>query len=210
MTSKNYHGGSVKILYSKLDFERQENLFNFQLFFMKCVGQVPVQLELYFPKSCHTFAKGLAKSYCVFSAISTLHLAILYIKTTFDMLQHGKLEEITDALTMAIIYSFACFATCYWLWRSTAFLNFLNGINEQYRHHSIAGLTFVSAQSSFALAHKITKYWQLLCITGVICWALAPLILGSHTLPLKCWYPFDPLVSSCNGKDNDWKVKLEN
>lgn len=195
MSTSYFHGGSSNILYSKQDYERQENLFDLQLFFMKFVGQIPIELQLHLPKSWQNYARPLAQGYCVFSAISTFHLSILYLKTTWDMLEHGELEEITDALTLLIIYSFACFATCYWLWRSKALIDFLREISDNYRHHSIAGLTFVSAQTSSRLAYKITKYWLGSCIIGVVCWALAPLLMGLHSLPLKCWYPFDPLVS---------------
>ncbi|KAM7362487.1 odorant receptor 85e isoform 2-T2 [Cochliomyia hominivorax] len=125
--------------------------------------------------------------------ISTSHLALLYIKTTYDMLQMGELEEITDALTMAIIYSFASFATCYWLWKTKTLREFLENINKGHRHHSMAGFTFVSSHSSYNLAYKITLYWLRSCMVGVVSWALNPLLLGSYTLPLKCWYPFNPL-----------------
>lgn len=159
MSSSDFHGGSLQVFYSKKDHERRNNLFHLQLFFMKFVGQVPIDLEKYVSKSWQEAAKWLAKFYCAFSAVSTLHLSLLYIKTTYDMLQTGELEEITDALTMAIIYSFASFATCYWLWRTKSLRHFLADINAQHRHHSMAGLTFVSVHSSYNLAYKITLYW---------------------------------------------------
>ncbi|KAI8121869.1 Odorant receptor 85e [Lucilia cuprina] len=193
MSSNDFHGGSMNVLYSKKDHERRRDLFHLQLFFMKFVGQVPTNLEKYASVQWIGAAKKLARFYCAFSAISTLHLALLYIKTTFDMLQIGELEEITDALTMAIIYSFASFATCYWLWRTKSLRNFLENINNQHRHHSMAGLTFVSVDLSYNLAYKITLYWLRSCMVGVVSWALNPLLLGSYSLPLKCWYPFNPL-----------------
>lgn len=195
MASKDFHGGSSSVLYSKKDHERRKNLFHLQLYFMKFVGQVPINLEKYVTEPWQRTAKILAKCYCAFSAISTSHLAFLYLKTTYDMLQMGQLEEITDALTMFIIYSFASFATCYWLWKTKALTTFLQDINQRHRHHSMAGLTFVSSHSSYNLAYKITLYWLRSCMTGVVSWALNPLLLGSYTLPLKCWYPFNPLVS---------------
>lgn len=63
----------------------------------------------------------------------------------------------------------------------------------------MAGLTFVSAEHSIRLAYKVTLYWLIACCVGVVCWALAPLLLRSHTLPLRCWYPFDALVCIANG-----------
>lgn len=194
MSSKDFHGGSINMLYSKKDHERRKNLFRLQIFFLKFVGQLPFNLELNVSTTWQVTARLFSKFYCVFSVISTSHLALLFLKTTYDMLQLGKLEEITDALTMTIIYSFASFATCYWLRRKKYLMSFLEDINEQHRHHSMAGLTFVSAHSSYNLAYKITLYWLGCCIAGVVSWALNPLLLGSYSLPLKCWYPFNPLV----------------
>uniref|UniRef100_A0A1I8NX59 Odorant receptor n=2 Tax=Stomoxys calcitrans TaxID=35570 RepID=A0A1I8NX59_STOCA len=160
---------------------------------MKFMGQVPIKLENYFPSPLKALCRRLAMCYCVFCVFSNLHLSLLYMKTTLDMLESGELEEITDALTMAIIFSFSTFATCYWLIRSQTLLKFISKVNREYRHHSLAGLTFVSAKQSIRLAHKVSLYWLISCTVGVVSWALAPLLLGSHTLPLKCWYPFDPL-----------------
>lgn len=194
MAAADFHGGDLTVEYSENDNKRQDDVFGLQLFFMKFMGQVPMELEEKFHSSWQKFGRRLALSYCGFCVLSNLHLAILYVKTTFDMLQSGELEEITDSLTMAIIFSFSTFATCYWLLRSKSLTAFLGDINAKYRHHSIAGLSFVSARRSVQLAHKITLYWLISCMVGVVCWGLAPLLMRSHTLPLKCWYPFDPLV----------------
>lgn len=194
MSSADYHGGDADVLYSMYDSERQMDIFSLQLFFMRFMGQVPMQLDQYFPKSWQRFGQSLAKCYCAFCVISSFHMAILFLKTTYDMLQNGELEEITDSLTMAIIYCFSTFATCYWLWRSQRLTAFISDVNKRYRHHSMAGLTFVAAKRSILLAHKISFYWLIACAVGVVCWGLAPMLLGVHVLPLKCWYPFDPLV----------------
>ncbi|XP_075144814.1 odorant receptor 85e isoform X3 [Haematobia irritans] len=164
-----------------------------EMFFMKFMGQVPIKMEIYFSSSWKPWCRLLALSYCSFCVFSNFHIAVLFIKTTFDMLQDGVLEDITDALTLAIIYSFATFATCYWLYRSTVLVEFITQVNRRYQHHSLAGLTFVSAKRSIFLAHKTSLYWLIACIVGVVSWGLAPLLMGSHTLPLNCWYPFDPL-----------------
>ncbi|XP_075144813.1 odorant receptor 85e isoform X2 [Haematobia irritans] len=193
MSRKDFHGGDCDVIYSEYDSKRVDDIVNLQLFFMKLVGQVPIKLDVYFPPFWKPLCRCLAWCYSIFCVLSSLHMAILFIKTTFDTLQSGELEEITDSLTMAIIYSFATFATCYWLYRSVTLIKFINGVNRKYRHHSMAGLTFVSSKRSIVLAHKICKYWQTACIAGVVSWGLAPLLLGSHTLPLNCWYPFDPL-----------------
>ncbi|XP_073819305.1 odorant receptor 85e [Musca autumnalis] len=193
LSSVYFYGGNPDVLYSERDSEREDDIFKLQLLFLKFMGQVPMRLERYMPSGWKNVANNLAKSYCIFCVISSLHLALLYAKTTFDMLQRGELEEITDALTMTIIFSFSTFATCYWLLRSGALNNFVADINSNYRHHSMAGLTFVSAHQSIRLAYKISLYWLIACSVGVICWALAPLLLHSHTLPLRCWYPFDAL-----------------
>lgn len=194
MSSNDFHGGSTKVLYSKNDCERKSDLFHLQLFFMKLVGQIPINLELYVGKSWEMSAKLLSYFYSMFSVLSTLHLALLFIKTTYDKLQEGQLEEISDALTMAIIYSFAFYAIVYWLCKGNALRTFIDKINELYRHHSMAGLTFVNVYSTYNLAYKITLYWLRCCMIGVVFWALNPLLLRSYSLPLKCWYPFNPLV----------------
>ncbi|XP_058988311.1 putative odorant receptor 85e isoform X2 [Musca domestica] len=188
-----FYGGDSDVLYSEHDSGREDDVFKLQLLFMKFMGQVPMQLERRLPLGWKNVAGMFAKSYCIFCVISNLHLAILYVKTTLDMLHNGELEEITDALTMAIIYSFSTFATCYWLFNAEALNSFIGDINANYRHHSMAGLTFVSAEHSIRLAYKVTLYWLIACCVGVVCWALAPLLLRSHTLPLRCWYPFDAL-----------------
>lgn len=197
MASNDFHGGSLNILYSKDDCERKTDLFHLQLFYMKLIGQVPGNLELYVGKSWKLSAKLLSYSYSAFSIFSTLHLALLFIKTTYDKLQEGQLEEISDALTMAIIYSFACYAIVYWLHKGKSLEEFLAKINEFYRHHSMAGLTFVNVSAPYNLAHKITLYWLRCCMIGVVSWAINPLLLRSYTLPLKCWYPYNPLVCIC-------------
>ncbi|XP_061392398.1 putative odorant receptor 85e [Musca vetustissima] len=193
MPSSNVYVGDSDVLYSEHDSKREKDVFELQIFFMKFMGQVPVQLDRHLPSSWKNIANALAKGYCIFCVVSNLHLALLYVKTTFDMLQNGELEEITDALTMVIIFSFSTYATCYWFFKSGTLKRFIADINTNYRHHSMAGLTFVSAHYSIRLAHKVTLYWLIACNVGVICWALAPLLLRSHTLPLRCWYPFDAL-----------------
>ncbi|XP_037943064.1 putative odorant receptor 85e [Teleopsis dalmanni] len=193
MFKTQFYGGKINLLYSDTDFKRVNNLFSAQIGFMTFMGQIPFKLEKYLPKSLYTFGWLLARFYCAFVVLQTLHLALLFIKTTIDMLLYGKLEEITDSLTMAIIYSFSCFATCYWQWRSVRLVQLLQDINNKYRHHSLVGLTFVSARTAYRNARNVTIYWLIACISGVMFWGMAPIILHSHTLPLKCWYPFDAL-----------------
>ena len=200
-----FHGGDANVLYSSKDKKRVHHLFVVQVNFFKSMGQIHLGLERVFPKRFKKIGRIIDHCYSTFVIWQTLHLAVLFAKTTLDMLQNGELEEITDALTMTIIYGFACFATCYWLWRSRALMEFIEHMNENYRHHSLAGMTYVNSYQSYATAKKMTIYWLISCLTGVVMWAVAPLLMGTRTLALKCWYPFDPMVSELFAMKNSLK-----
>ncbi|XP_039947531.1 putative odorant receptor 85e [Bactrocera tryoni] len=172
----------TSLLYSHEDMPRIVDLFAAHVIFFKATGQIP------FNVGC-----GLGYIYCCFFVMQSVHMAVLFWKTSYDMLLSGKLEEITDALTMTIIFSFSAYAAFYWLLRWERLLAFLQRINQYYWHHSLSGLSFVSAYRPFILAKRITIVWVLTCVASTALFGLPPLIMGVRALPLKCWYPFDPL-----------------
>ncbi|XP_011188297.1 putative odorant receptor 85e [Zeugodacus cucurbitae] len=173
---------SSTLLYSDEDKPRIADLFVAQVICFKATGQIPFNLGY-----------GLGYVYCFFVITQTLHMAVLFLKTSYEMLLNGKLEEITDALTMTIIFWFSVYAACYWLLRWQRLLVFLRRINHHYWHHSLPGLSFVSSHRTFVLANRMSIVWTVACVAGTLLYGFAPLVMGVHVLPLKCWYPFDPL-----------------
>lgn len=180
--------GDMSLLYSHDDKQRIADLFVAQVIAFKATGQIPFDVHY-----------GLGYTYCCFVITQSLYLGVLFLKTSYDMLLNGKLEQITDALTMTIIFWFSVYAACYWLLRWQRLLAFLQHINHHYWHHSLPGLSFVSSHRTFILAKRITVVWALTCMAGTALYGLAPLVMGVHALPLKCWYPFDPLVGGLFG-----------
>lgn len=195
MASNDYHGGKANILYSIRDSERLDNLFILMIKYLKLTGQIPLDLSSYIPTFLSPIERWFSRLYGFLVLFSVLHVALFLAKNTFDILETGELEQITDSLVLTMIYFFASFSSAYWMFRQKRLMELFQQINQLHRHHSLAGVTFVSYRCSYNLAHKAVKYWNLWCIIGVVFWALAPLCLGSHTLPLPCWYPFDALVS---------------
>ncbi|XP_055852105.1 putative odorant receptor 85e [Episyrphus balteatus] len=120
-----------------------------------------------------------------------VHLSILWSVTTLKSMKYGKLEDVTDALTMLIIYTYSSFASVYWIFNSKELFKFFMEVNKNYKHHSLIGLTYVSSVQSYKAARKMTKYWQLIGSISVIFWSLSPLILQQRVLPIQCWYPFE-------------------
>lgn len=176
------------LLYSHEDKPRIANLFVAQVTSFKVTGQIPFNVGY-----------RLGYIYCFFVILQTLHMGVLFLKTSYDMLLSGKLEQITDALTMSIMFWSGVYATCYWFLRSQRLLAFLQRINEHYWHHSLPGLSFVSWHRTFVLTKRLTTVWVLTCVVSTVSYGLAPLVMGVHALPLKCWYPFDPLVGGLFG-----------
>uniref|UniRef100_A0A1A9Z4Y5 Odorant receptor n=1 Tax=Glossina pallidipes TaxID=7398 RepID=A0A1A9Z4Y5_GLOPL len=195
MASNDYHGGKANIFYSIRDSERLDNLFVLMIKYLKLVGQIPPDFSSYMPKFLSPIERCFSRLYGFLILFSVLHVALFLAKNTFDVLETGEFEQITDSLTLTIIYFFASFSSAYWMIRQKRLMELFQEINQLHRHHSLAGVTFVSYRCSYNLAHKAVKYWNLWCIFGVVFWALAPLCMGSYTLPLPCWYPFDALVS---------------
>ena len=44
---------------------------------------------------------------------------------------------------------------------------------------------------AYQKADKLSKYWGLVCLVGVVTMTLSPILMGKRDLPLKVWYPFD-------------------
>ncbi|XP_017483715.1 PREDICTED: putative odorant receptor 85e, partial [Rhagoletis zephyria] len=177
--------------YSHADPARIGNLFAAQVAAFKATGQIPFNIR--YPPPLHLVNQLLGYIYCCFVISQTLCLGVLYLKCSYDMLLGGTLEEITDALTMTIIFWFSVYAACYWLLRSRRLMTFLQYINQHYWHHSLPGLSFVSWHHSFVLAKRLTIVWTSVCVAGTVLYGLAPLVMGVRLLPLNTWYPFDPL-----------------
>ncbi|CAD6991346.1 unnamed protein product [Ceratitis capitata] len=179
---QNTAGACSIILYSEKDKPRVCDLFMAQVLAFKATGQIPFNWRW-----------RLGYIYCFIVIAQTFLLAVLFLKSSYIMLLSGKLEEITDALTMTIIFWFSVYAACYWLLRWRRLMAFLELINQQYWHHSLPGLSFVSWQRTYLLAKRMTIVWTVACVLGTVLYGLAPLVMGVRALPLKAWYPFDPL-----------------
>lgn len=186
---QNTAGACSIILYSEKDKPRVCDLFMAQVLAFKATGQIPFNWRW-----------RLGYIYCFIVIAQTFLLAVLFLKSSYIMLLSGKLEEITDALTMTIIFWFSVYAACYWLLRWRRLMAFLELINQQYWHHSLPGLSFVSWQRTYLLAKRMTIVWTVACVLGTVLYGLAPLVMGVRALPLKAWYPFDPLVSYLSEK----------
>lgn len=139
MSNAAYHGGKEDVFYAKEDNKRISSLFTAQVAFMTAMAQFPFKLERWFPKSLAWMGWLLARIYCAFWILLAAQMAFCFAITTYDKLYNGQLEEITDSLTMVIIYSFSCFGCCYWLRLSSQLERLLERINQEHRHHSLAG-----------------------------------------------------------------------
>ncbi|KAH8326337.1 hypothetical protein KR067_005313, partial [Drosophila pandora] len=197
MAGRRFYGNAdVDIRYDIiLDPVRESNLFRLLMRLQLAMGMVPTpKLPLWWPKWLRSVGAFLVRGYCSIVIFTSLHLGVLFTKTTLDVLPTGELQAITDALTMTIIYFFTGYGTIYWCVRSRRLLAYMELINREYRHHSLAGVTFVSNHKSYSLSRNFTAVWIMACLLGVITWGVSPLILGIRTLPLLCWYPFNALA----------------
>ncbi|EDW84317.1 uncharacterized protein Dwil_GK14075 [Drosophila willistoni] len=197
MASLQFHGGiSEDFSYdTELDEPREPHLFRFHMILQLMFGMKPSpKMPKFMPTWAQSVFSVVAKTYCVLVIFSSLHLGVLFTKTTLDALPTGELQRITDALTMTIIYYFTAYSTTYWCVRSRRLHEYLQQINQEYRHHSLAGVSFVNSYAAYNISRNFTVIWIGACLGGVIFWGITPLVLGSHILPLSCWYPFDALA----------------
>ncbi|XP_002137585.2 putative odorant receptor 85e [Drosophila pseudoobscura] len=196
MASLQFHGNiDADTRYdATLDPAREPELFRLLMGLQLAMGMNPSpRLPSWWPTWLRPVGGLMAKAYCSMVILTSLHLGLLFTKTTLDVLPTGELQAITDALTMTIIYFFTAYANIYWCVRSQRLLAFMDHINREYRHHSLAGVTFVSSHAAHRWSRSFTTIWILSCLVGVITWGVSPLMLGIRTLPLTCWYPFDAL-----------------
>ncbi|KAL7730913.1 hypothetical protein ACLKA6_014156 [Drosophila palustris] len=198
MASLQFHGGiDANIGYDgwDKDVRRVSQLFGLQLKMQLLAGLMPTQqIPRHMPQWLQLGMSLLARFHCLLVIFIGLHLGLLFSKSTLDALPTGDLENITDALTMTLIYFFTAYACIYWCVRSKRLLSYLHFINQQYRHHSLAGVSFVNCHATYRWANNFSAIWMGACLAGVIFWGITPLVLGHHALPLKCWYPFDALA----------------
>lgn len=198
MASLRFHGGiDANIGYAERDKDvrRVSQLFGLHLKLQMMSGLLPTpHLSQCLPQWLQLLLNQLARLHSLLVILISLHLGLLFSKTTLDALPSGDLEDITDALTMTVIYFFTTYASIYWCLRCKRLLSFLNYINREYRHHSLAGVSFVNCYTTHRWTNHFTAIWMGACLTGVIFWGITPLVLGHHALPLHCWYPFDALA----------------
>ncbi|KAH8288607.1 hypothetical protein KR054_006252, partial [Drosophila jambulina] len=197
MASLQFHGNvDAHIRYDVvLDPARDSDLFRLLTSLQLAMGMVPSpRMPKLWPHWLRSGGRLLARAYCSIVIFTSLHLGVLFTKTTLDVLPTGELQGITDALTMTIIYFFTGYGTIYWCIRSKRLLAYMEHINREYRHHSLAGVTFVSSHAAFRKSRTFTIVWIMACLLGVISWGVSPLMLGIRTLPLLCWYPFDAMA----------------
>ncbi|XP_017857194.1 PREDICTED: putative odorant receptor 85e [Drosophila arizonae] len=197
MASLQFHGGTdenVGYAARDVDVPRVTQLFGVHLKIQWAIGMMPVpSLPAWVPDWLQSLLRLFTVGHCLLVLFISLHLGVLFCKTTLDAMPTGKLEDITDALTMTIIYFFTAYATSYWCLRSERMLRFLSHINHEYRHHSLAGVSFVNMHSSYRWFRSFTLVWLAACMVGTISWGMTPLVLRNRTLPLHCWYPFDAM-----------------
>lgn len=195
MASLQFHGGidaSVGYASRDKDVRRVPQLFGIHLKLQLLAGLMPrPKISETLPAWLKLALRCLARFHCFLVILSSLHLGVLFTKTTLDALPSGNLEDITDALTMTVIYFFTGYASIYWCVRSERLSSYLSHINRDYRHHSLAGVSFVNVYATYSWTRKFTTIWVGACLSGVTFWGITPLVLGNRALPLHCWYPFD-------------------
>ncbi|KAH8359100.1 hypothetical protein KR093_004277, partial [Drosophila rubida] len=198
MAGVQFHGGlDANSSYGprQQDVPRLPQLFGLQLRLQLLTGLLPrPELSPRLPRWLQLGLLWTARLYSLLVILIALHLGLLFSKTTLDALPTGDLEDITDALTMTVIYFFTAYASIYWCVRSERLQLYLNRINREYRHHSLAGVSYVNCYSAYRWARNFTAIWTSACLAGVTFWGITPLVLGHHALPLHCWYPFDALA----------------
>lgn len=197
MASLQFHGGiDANVGYASRDKDvpRVPQLFGLHLKLQLLTGLMPrPSISQSHPAWLKLLLRCTARFHCFLVIFCALHLGVLFTKTTLDALPSGDLEDITDALTMTVIYFFTGYASIYWCVRSERLLRHLSRINRDYRHHSLAGVSFVNVYATYRWTKKFTTIWMAACLLGVIFWGITPLVLGKRALPLHCWYPFDAM-----------------
>ncbi|KAH8407765.1 hypothetical protein KR222_001998, partial [Zaprionus bogoriensis] len=198
MASLQFHGGiDANVAYASRDKDvrRVPQLFGLHRRLQLLTGLMPwPELSQSLPAWLRLALGLLARLHCLLVILCSLHLGLLFSKTTLDALPSGDLEDITDALTMTVIYFFTAYASIYWCVRSKRLLRYLSHINREYRHHSLAGVSFVNAHAAYCWTRRFTTIWEGACLSGVTFWGITPLVLGNRALPLHCWYPFDVMT----------------
>ncbi|EDV94818.1 putative odorant receptor 85e [Drosophila grimshawi] len=198
MASLQFHGGiDPNVCYARRDQDpcRAKHFFGLHLKLQLLTGLMPnLELLRSQPKWQQSVLRLGAILHSLLVAFISLHLGMLFTKTTLDALPTGNLEDITDALTMTIIYFFTAYGIIYWCLRSKRLSHYLTHINREYRHHSLAGVSFVNMHATYSWARRFSFIWFIACMAGVIFWGVTPLVLGIRVLPLRCWYPFDAMA----------------
>ncbi|ALC45365.1 Or85e [Drosophila busckii] len=178
------------------DPAREKNLFKTLLLLAQLTGLNPQpRLPAGLPSWLRVLLQSLACLHSLLVIVTALQFGVLFCKTTLAILPSGELQDITDALTIMVIYSFATYASAYWCVRAKRLQRHFDYINAEYRHHSLAGVCFVNSAYASQWTRSFSTIWFICCMVGVLYWGLTPLLLGAHTLPLFCWYPFDAMAA---------------
>lgn len=109
------------------------DIFKFQRIFLKMMAQWPLAT----PDSSR-MVKVLAKSYEVFMIFLPSHLALLHMKSAYD-LWGESIDNISDFITSTIILSFCCFATVFFILSSRKLEELVAFMDMHFRLRSARG-----------------------------------------------------------------------
>ncbi|XP_037943035.1 odorant receptor 83a [Teleopsis dalmanni] len=179
-------------------FHPRRDLFRFIRNTMLVAAMCPLRLTDYFPKYLYYLAIFLELLFEVFLYFVTIHIWILYLLTLYLYYQEGDLEFLVNCLIQAIIYFWTIAMKLYFRrMQPTKLKHLMDFINLKYVTCSANGFTYVTMNESLSMSNKWIKIYVYCCFIGTIFWLILPIAYGDHSLPLRCWYPFDykePLI----------------
>lgn len=127
-------------MYKSEQFTGQNYLY-VQSYWMKVIGVWPKSMNIpWLPKALY---RPFALFYKLLINCSLMHMTLLFYKEFTSSLGVGTFDEITDALTQSIIYSFASFSYLYFQIREDTYYRVTNYVNNNFKFRSAKGTPFI-------------------------------------------------------------------
>lgn len=171
----------------------ESSLMRYQTFLLKTVGMCDIDFGRFLPSQLKFISHVLNFLIFAFFSFIHIHLALLFVQ---DMINSDQLHRITNAITMIIINSFAFFTLLYYKLNNKKYLKMVDYMDENFKARSEYGLTFMTGERSYIVAHRYTFWWTLMCMCGTLQWILMPLFKKERTLPIPVKYPVNEMVKT--------------
>lgn len=97
---------------------------------------------------------------------------------------------ISTAFSQIIIYSFALYAFVHFQVKRKDYLKLCEFMNKNFRHRSVHGVTFITAERVYFYAVRLSSVWTFSCVYATLQWIFAPIFLENLDFPMMLEYPF--------------------